>query len=366
MSVLNGFLAGVRVIDLSRYLPGPYAAQILADMGADVLKVEPPHGDEIRRLGPRSSGGDSVFYKTVNAGKHIRRLDLRREEDRAALLELASNADILIESFRPGTLEGFGIGIARLRELNPRLICLSLSGFGQSSPNRDRAAFDINHLALSGVLAGTGAHDRPWPPLPPLADTTGALYAAIAILGALSGRERSGKGCEIDLAVIDTLIPPQALQVATWASTGQTPVREADLLNGGAACYRVYRTSDNHHVTMAAVDPRFWASFCKGAGRPDWIARFGEPCPQSALIAELDSLFGSMTRDQAVALFEPLDCGFAPVLTLAEAVASAHVRHRELLRRDARGEYQALFPARVNGVAPSTRQPVSDDTNRQP
>lgn len=366
MSALNGFLAGVSVIDLSRYLPGPYAAQILADMGADVLKVEPPRGDDIRRLGPRSRDGGSVFYNTVNAGKRIRCLDLRRQMDRAVLLDLAAAADVLIESFRPGTLEGFGIGITRLRKLNPRLICLSLSGFGQSGPNRDRAAFDMNHLALSGVLAGTGARDRPWPLLPPLADTTGALYAAIAILGALAGRERNGKGCEIDLALIDTLMPPQALQVATWASTGQTPVREADLLNGGAACYRVYRTSDNHHVTVAAMDPRFWASFCKGAGRPDWIARLGEPCPQSALIAELDILFGSMTRDQAVALFEPLDCGFAPVLTLAEAAASAHMRHRKLLRWDGRGEYQTLFPARVNGVAPSTRQPVSDDTNRQP
>jgi crotonobetainyl-CoA:carnitine CoA-transferase CaiB-like acyl-CoA transferase len=361
MNAFNGFLDGVRVLDLSRYLPGPFSAQILADMGADVLKIEPPQGDEIRRLGPRAADGRPVFFDAVNAGKRVQRLDLRQEEDRTVLLEHVAQADIFIESFRPGTLEGFGIGVDRLRGINPRLICLSLSGFGKAGPYRDRAAFDMNHLALSGVLAGTGARERPWPLLPPVADTTGALYAAIAVLGALTGRARTGVGCEIDLALIDTLMPPQALQLAEWGCTGHAPQREAEFLNGGAACYRAYRTRDGHHVTLAAVDPRFWANFCKGAGRPEWAARQGDPLPQVSLIAELDDFFGTVTRAESAALFEQLDCGFAPVLTLKEAVASPHSMNRDLLRRGPRGELQALFPALVNGSAPATRGAVIEE-----
>ena len=188
MSRLNQFLNGVKVLDLSQYLPGPMASLVLADMGADVLKIEPPAGDEMQRLGPRDAQGKPVFYAAVNAGKAARRMDLKNPQERDAFIALTRDADVLIEGFRPGVMDRLGIGWDVLRTVNPGLIFCSISGFGENSPLSAVAGHDGNYLAMAGVLHRNGAKFFD----PPIADTSGALYAAVAILGALHARRASG------------------------------------------------------------------------------------------------------------------------------------------------------------------------------
>jgi crotonobetainyl-CoA:carnitine CoA-transferase CaiB-like acyl-CoA transferase len=351
----GGLLNGLRILDLSRHLPGPLATLLLADLGAAVIKIEPPNGDEMRSLGPIGPSGRSIYFDAVNAGKAGLRLDLRDEADKARFLELLDEADILLESFRPGTMARLGLGPDMLRARNTRLIWCSLSGFGATGPRRDQAGHDNNYLALNGVLAGTGLADRPVFFDPPIADVTGSMMAAIAILGAVNKRSRDGQGCVLDLALADSVMPLAAFALAGLAAGRGAPQREGELLNGGAARYRVYRCRDGKFVTLGAVEPKFWAAFCAAAGRPDWTGRYDDPLPQSALIAELADFFACITQAEAVRRFEPADCCLAPVLGLDEAVDSPQLRARGLVRRGADGAWQAVFPALVDGEAPATR-----------
>ena len=354
---LNESLRGVHVLDLSRYLPGPLATLLLADLGAQVLKVEPPAGDEMRELGPRDATGRPVFYEAVNAGKSICRMDLKRAEVRNDFFELAKSADVVLESFRPGGAERLGIGYTELASINPRLIYCALSGYGANGPLAQAAGHDANYLALAGILDRNG--DRsPMYFDPPVADTTGALFAVIAILAALKARERDGRGCEIDLGLADAVAPLQTFQIADYGARDYSPSRGETYLNGGAAYYRVYRTSDSRHVALGAVGEKFWNRFCEAAGHSEWTARAADPVPQHALIAEVQALFANLTLAECVERFTAVDCCFTPVLTLGEAMESEQCRARDLLRRAPNGALQALFPARVDRQAPYTRPPL--------
>lgn len=354
MSPLTSFLHGIRVLDLSRYVPGPLASLLLADMGAEVLKIEPPSGDGLQDLGPRPDGRP-VFYESINAGKAVLELDLKETAHKRVFLELLASADVLIEGFRPGAMKRLGLDYKRLEAVNPRLIYCSINGYGATGPMALAAGHDNNYLALAGVLHRNGISD----PIffdPPVSDTSGSLFAALAILGALHGRARTGRGCEIDLALADVAMPLQLLQVAAVGATGHVPGREETYLNSGAAYYRVYRTRDGRHIALGAVEPKFWRAFCEAAERPEWIVRQSEPTPQKDLIAQVAAYFVSFTLGECVARFEAVDCCFSPVLDLGEALETPHVRHRGLVRRDARGCVQALFPAVVGGAAPRVRE----------
>jgi alpha-methylacyl-CoA racemase len=360
MSPLSSFLRGVRVLDLSRYLPGPFASLLLADMGAEVLKIEPPSGDDLQTLGPRPQGRP-VFYEAINAGKAVLKLDLKQPGSRNVLLELVSTADVLIEGFRPGVMQRLGLDYPRLTSVNPQLIYCAISGYGATGPMASAAGHDNNYLAFAGVLDRNGIGD----PIffdPPISDTTGSLFAVIAILGALQGRAISGRGCEIDLALADVAMPLQLLQLAGVGATGHAPGREETYLNSGAAYYRVYRTRGGDHIALGAVEPKFWRAFCAAADRPQWVARHAEPTPQKALIAEVAGYFASLTLSECIARFDAADCCFSPVLDLAEALDTPHLRQRRLVRRDDRGDVQALFPAIIDGGIPPIREklrPVS-------
>ncbi|MDB5393504.1 MAG: hypothetical protein JWM91_1010 [Rhodospirillales bacterium] len=351
------FLSGLKVLDLSRHLPGPLSSLLLVDLGASVLKIEPPAGDEMRVIGPIGARGQSIYFEAVNAGKVSLKLDLRAETDKARFLELVDQADLLLESFRPGTLERLGLGHKTLLERNPRLIYCGLSGFGNTGPRRNQAGHDNNYLSLNGALAGTGLADLPVFFDPPVADVTGSMMATIAMLGAVNKRTRDGKGCFLDLALADSVMPLISFPLAGLDAGRGAPVREAELLNGGAARYRVYRCADNRFVTLGAIEPKFWAAFCNAAGRPDWIARDDEPLPQAGLIAELNAYFAGLTQAQAIAQLEPADCCLAPVLSLDEAVETEQLKARGLVRRGSDGHWQALFPGQVDGEAPAVRPP---------
>jgi crotonobetainyl-CoA:carnitine CoA-transferase CaiB-like acyl-CoA transferase len=353
-SRLGQFARGVRVLDLSAFLPGPLAALLLADMGADVLKVEPPAGDAMIQLGPRDEAGRPVFYEAVNAGKSLRRMDLKRPEQRDEFLRLVEEFDVLIEGFRPGVMRRLGLDYAVLREINPGLIFCSLSGYGASGPLAQAAGHDNNYLASAGVLHRNG-QTGPMFFDPPVADVSSSLFGVIAILGALRARDADGQGCEIDIGLADTAMPLQIFPIAEHGATGAVPEPGGYYLNGGAAYYQVYRTRDGRHVALGAIEPKFWAAFCHAAARPEWVARQTETMPQHALAADVAALIATYALDECVARFGPADCCLSPVLDLDEAIASPHHAARGLVRRAVDGALQALFPARINGVPPSAR-----------
>ena len=352
-SPLHGFLSGIKVVDLSLYLPGPLASLMLADMGAEVLKIEPPGGDDMQTLGPRGPAGEALFYEAVNAGKTARRLNLKTDEGRAALLAETDRADIFIEGFRPGVLARLGLDTAMLRTRNPRLITCSISGYGAAGPSAQLAGHDANYMAATGILHRNGSPPRVFDP--PVADVTGSLFAAVAILGALQGRARSGQGCHIDLGLADVPMMLQLFELAGLRARGHSPAPDSTYLNGGAAYYRVYATADRRHVVLGAIERKFWAAFCNAAGRPQWIDRHGEALPQHALIADVASLLGGLTLAECAARFGAADCCFSPVLDLNEAAASPHHAQRGLVP-EVSGSLQALFPAWIDGNRPSPRE----------
>ncbi len=359
MSRLNTFIAGTRVLDLSRHLPGPLATLLLADMGAIVAKVEPPAGEEMRSIGPQGPNGRSVYFDAVAEGKRGVRLNLRNAADRETLMQLVREADVFVHSFRPGFLDRLGLGDAALAAANPRLIRCAMTGYGENSPMREAAGHDVNYLALSGILHRNAMNGTPAYFDPPVADVSAGLFAAITILGALNARHATGEGCAIDLALADAVMPLQSFQLADLAVRGRAPRPRADLLNGGAAFYQIYATRDGRHVALGSVEPKFWRCFCEAAGRPDWIARQTDALPQDALIADVAKFFGSLDLAEIDSRFSEADCCLTPVLDLAEAAASRHHARRGLLHA-AEGRLQALFPALVDRAPPSARRPFEE------
>jgi crotonobetainyl-CoA:carnitine CoA-transferase CaiB-like acyl-CoA transferase len=356
MSKLNSFLAGVRVLDLSQYIPGPMASLLLADMGAAVLKIEPPNGDELAHLGPRDADGAPVFYGALNAGKSVRRMNLKDAAVREEFLDLVRQHDVLLEGFRPGVMTRLGLDYDTLSGLNPRLIYCSISGYGAAGRLATKAGHDGNYLATSGVLDRNG-EGRPVVFDPPVSDTSGSLFAALAILGALHGRNRTGEGCHIDLGLADVMMPLQLMQVADWGANGTVPKPATTYLNGGAAYYDVYATADGRNVMLGSVEPKFWRNFCEAAGKPEWVARQSDPLPQQQLRAEVATWLRALSLKEVLARFEGVDCCLSPVLDLGEALDDADLRARGLVvdAPDGAG-LQTLFPARIDGVAPAPRR----------
>ncbi len=346
--MLTDCLAGLRVLDLSQYIPGPFATLMLADLGAEVIKIEPPAGDPMRQFGPMASDGVSPFYEAVNAGKTVVRLDLKGG-DAALVSELVAKADVLLESFRPGALERLGLGAARLRQLNPRLIHCALSGFGQTGPWRLRAGHDLSYVALTGGLSRMGPEEAPTIPFPPPADHAGAMQAVVAILAALVRRATTGEGASLDVSLYESAL---AWQYMTLAGGGQD--RGRDLLNGGAAFYRIYRTADGKFLAVAPIEAKFWRAFCEAAGRPDLVARQGEPLPQIELIAEVAATIASRPLAHWVTAMADADCCVEPVLEPGEVASLPHVQARGLLGASG----QVLTPILLDGAPPSKRVPV--------
>ncbi len=362
LSMLDETLRGCRVLDLSQYLPGPYATRLLADLGADVIKIEPPGGDPMRTFIFLDDDGLSPLYKQVNAGKTVVRLDLKSESGRSRFTELVKVADVLLESYRPGVMERLGFSAAHLQALNPRLVHCALSGFGQNGPDSQRAGHDLTYMALSGMLHHTGTLETPVIPFPPVSDYASGQQAANLILAALLRRERQGDGCCIDTSIFETVL--------SWQSFGQAGVGRAGcsfepgrgLITGGMACYQIYRTADEKFVVLGALEDKFWQAFCTAIERPQWIARQHEPMPQAALIGELRALFITAPRDNWMELLTGTDCCFEPLLDPQEVAGHPHVISRQLLEpaQGAALPAEIRFPAKVNGQTLRPRQPLRE------
>ncbi len=350
------FLAGIRILDLSQYLPGPFAARMLGDFGAEVVKVEPPGGEPGRRLDNNGNASVSPYYHIVNAGKRVIEIDLKAPAGREQLERLVAAADVLLESYRPGVLDRLGFGEQRLRDLNARLVHCALSGYGQTGPHRLVPGHDLNYVALTGALGATGTEEGPVIPFPPMADHAGALQAVIAILAALLGRDRPAagtqQGCTLDVGMSDALLALQELAFAF--ETG----RRRGLLTGGAAGYQIYRTADDRFITISPLEPKFWANFCTAVGRPDWISRQTEPLPQHALIGEVAAVLGSQPLSHWENVLGAADCCFHPVLEHAEVPDHPQVRARGLIRRHPDWT-EVLLPVRIDGADPPARADVA-------
>ena len=362
MNAEQHYLAGINVLDLSQYLPGPFAGQILADLGAEVVKVEPPAGDPMRGFMFVDEDGISPFYKQVNAGKSIIRLDLKTATDRSVFERLVRQADVLLESFRPGVMERLGFSRERLVDCNSSLVHCALSGFGQTGPHRLRGGHDLTYVALTGGLSATGTEAEPVITFPPLADHAGAQQAVIAILGALVRRSVSGKGSFIDVSLFETALAWQSVGLTVAARIPSQIERGHGLLTGGAAYYHIYRTSDDRFMAFAPIEAKFWSAFCEAVGHPEWALRHQEPMPQKALIADLQDLFGSRTFKEWSALAERVDCCLEPVLEHREVKDHPHVRERGLVHISTGADRAAevLYPAWIDGRPPAARPPLME------
>jgi crotonobetainyl-CoA:carnitine CoA-transferase CaiB-like acyl-CoA transferase len=331
-----GPLAGLRVLDLSRLLPGGFCSLLLADLGADVLKVEDTGmGDYVRWAPPYVEGAaksaDSALFLSLNRNKRSIRLDLKSETGREVLLRLVRDHDVLLESFRPGVLDRLGVGYERLRQENPGLVYCAITGYGQDGPKRDAAGHDMNYLALGGLLGLTGAPDGP--PVQAagqIADIGGgALMAAVGILAALRERERSGEGQLVDISMFDGAFSWLAMIAAQALAEGRAPQRGLLPLSGLYACYRPYACADGW-VALGALEPKFWQAWCAGVEREDLVEKQFEP-PGSDAHREVEAVFAARTRAEWEAFAAQHDCCLEPVLALDEALASELVRAREMV-----------------------------------
>src|SRR5215211_6215937 len=296
-------LEGVRVLDLSRLLPGGFCSLLLADFGADVLKVEDTGmGDYVRWGPPYYDGAEesarSALFLALNRGKRSIRLDLKNEKGKEVLRRLVRDYDVLLESFRPGVLDRLGVGYERLKQENPGLVYCAITGYGQDGPYTGRSGHDMNYLGLGGLLALTGEKDGP--PIQSsgqIADIGGgALMAAVGILVALKERERSGEGQVVDVSMFDGALSWLALVAAKYLADDETP-RRGDLeLAGGLICYRPYACKDGW-VTLGALEPKFWQGWCRGVGREDLIPKQFEK-PGSEAHAETERIFLERTREE--------------------------------------------------------------------
>jgi alpha-methylacyl-CoA racemase len=324
-------LTGIRVVDLSRLLPGPYLTQLLVDLGAEVIKVETPRMGDLARIGPRELGLSGLF-QAVNQGKKSVAINYRNPRGRGLFLKLAATADVVLENFRPGSVNRWGIGYEAVKALNPGVVYCSLSGYGQTGPYRDRAGHDLNYASIGGAQA-LNAPSGGGVPVPyglPVADLSGAMLGAIAILGALVGRLKTNVGAYLDVALLDGVMSWMA-PLAGGAYFNGFPVTGGKMpLGGGQAAYNIYETADKKYVALAAIEPSFWSDFCAISGRPDLFSRQTDPL----LKPEIEAIFKQKTRDEWLAAFESVDGCVEPVNSFEEMLEHPHIRARGYIREE--------------------------------
>lgn len=331
----SGPLSGLTVLDLSRLLPGPFASQILVQLGAEVLKVEAPAAGDYLRHMPPLVAGQSAAYAALNHSKRSLALDLKHPEGPALLRALAERADILIEGFRPGVMDRLGVGYEALRAVNPRLIYCAISGYGQTGPLSQRAGHDLGYLALTGLLSmgGLSAPGQPAQPVMPgvqVADLAGgSLYAVIGILAALLQRARTGLGQFVDAAITDGAASLGVMLQANDAAGQPQPAPGQDTLTGGRPAYGLYRCADGEWLTVSALEPHFFARFCALIGLPQ-LAHDGlaQGARAEKVRAQIEAQLATRPRGAWLALFEGEDLCVEPMLDLAQARTSPLARSR--------------------------------------
>ncbi len=353
-------LAGVRVLDLTRLLPGPLATQHLADYGADVVKIEDTGaGDYARTLG--AMGGDtSYLYQVVNRNKRSLRLDLKHSDGKAAFEKLVETADIVIEGFRPGVMDKLGLGYEALARINPRLVFCSISGYGQTGPYALRAGHDINYIGYAGVLDQIGtAGGAPAISNLQLGDLLGGTMSALfGVLVALVDARASGRGRFVDVSMTDGVMAHAIFPLTEVLANGRVRPRGEDLLTGEVPCYGVYRTADGRYMAVGALEEKFWHLVCDTLGRPDLKpAHLAIGAAGAAARAEVAAIFGARTQAEWVGVFDAVDCCVTPVLTMEESLDNPQLRARGMVM-EVGGVRQFGPPVRLSGMPAVQARPA--------
>lgn len=359
---MQGPLASLKVLDFSTLLPGPFASLLLADMGAEVLRIESPTRMDLLRVLPPHDHGVSASHAYLNRNKRSLALDLKRPEALEVIRQLLQDHDIVLEQFRPGVMERLGLGYEALKAINPRLIYVSITGYGQTGPYKDRAGHDINYLALAGLASQTGRRDQG--PLPLGIQTAdiagGSLHGVIGLLAAVIARQHSGQGQHLDISMTDCVFSLNAMAGAGYLACGVEPGMEQQVLNGGSF-YDYYRSRDGRWLSVGSLEPVFMQQLCQALGRPELAVQGLSPMPeqQRALKQALQIEFEKHDFAELCQLFAGLDACVEPVLSLAEAVEHPQLQARQLLsqvpREDGSLQTQMACPLKFSDGLPEPR-----------
>ncbi|WP_291989073.1 CaiB/BaiF CoA-transferase family protein [Candidatus Accumulibacter sp. ACC007] len=326
-------LAGLRVLDLTRLLPGPLATMHLGDLGAEVIKIEDTGGGDYARTAGAVHGKTS-YFELVNRNKRSLTLDLKQSSGVEAFMRLAANADVIVEGFRPGVVDKLGVGYQAVAAINPRIVYCAITGYGQDGPYRDRAGHDLNYLAYSGLLDQIGvAGGAPAIPNFQIGDLLGgSLSALIGLLAGVVDARTSGRGRYVDVSMTDAVFAHTLFPLLAVLDRGHAVPRGEDLLSGGMPSYGVYATSDGRHLAVSAMEPKFWQTLCDTLDRPDLRpCAFATGAEGQRIRGELEAIFARRSLAEWTAVFDGVDCCVAPVLRLEESVDNAQLRAREMI-----------------------------------
>lgn len=359
---MKGPLASLKVLDFSTLLPGPFASLLLADMGARVLRVESPTRMDLVRVLPPHDDGVSASHAYLNRNKRSIALDLKRPEAVEVVKQLVREYDIVLEQFRPGVMDKLGVGYEALKAINPRLIYVSITGYGQTGPYRDRAGHDINYLALAGVASYTGRRDTgPLPLGVQLADIAGgSLHGVMGLLAAVIHRQQTGEGQQVDISMTDCAFSLNGMAGAGYLACGVEPGMEAQALNGGSF-YDYYRTRDGRWFSVGSLEPQFMQQFCAAIGRPELAARGLSPKAEDQRLLKREIAIEFEKRDFAdwCERFAAVDACVEPMLPLSEAVEHPQIQARRLVtevpRGDGRSQRQMACPIRFSAGLPAPK-----------
>jgi crotonobetainyl-CoA:carnitine CoA-transferase CaiB-like acyl-CoA transferase len=326
-------LKGILVLDFTRLLPGPFATQLLCNLGADVIKIEDPEVGDYMRTVPPTLQGISYAYLMVNRGKRSLAVDLKRKEGREILYQLVPQADVVMEQFRPGVMEKLGVGHKTLSKLNPRLIYCSFSGYGHTGPAKDLPGHDITFEAHAGILGVTGGKDgRPVIPGVPMADLASGYNAALSVLVALRTRDQTGRGEFIDVSIFDTAVSLMVLNLARYLATGEEPVAGETLLTGTFPFYNLYETADGGWMAVAAVEPKFWERLCEVVGARELAEfQFASEREKTGVVRALRARFKMKTQAEWDAIFAKESLPIIGVRHVSDVVKDPQVGARNLL-----------------------------------
>jgi alpha-methylacyl-CoA racemase len=356
-------LDNVRVLDLSRLLPGPYATHLLAEAGADVIKIEDTEmGDYARHTPPTTDEGFGLIYDAINRGKRSVSLDLSSEDGREVFFELVEDADVVFEQFRPGVVERLGVDYEAVQEYNDEIVYCSLSGYGQNGPYRDRVGHDLNYAATAGLLDMTRRDRDEKPRIPgiPVGDMSGGLFAAFSMISGVVSRELGDTGGEyIDVSMTDAVVSfSQALAPEVLAGRDVAPGETR--LTGKYPCYGVYETADGRYVTLAALEPKFWKEFCERVGREDLLDKhMSESADERAAVREaIEEVFAAKTRDEWEAEIGGEETMFAAVNTVSEALEHPQIDARDMVVED--GAPRVGSPVRGSEGVPGAEGPAPE------
>lgn len=349
-------LSGLLVLDFTTLLPGPLATLLLAEAGAEVIKIERPGGEDMRHYEPRFDG-ESAMFTLLNRGKKSLVLDLKRGADRDKLEPLIARADILVEQFRPGVMARLGLGYDAVHALNPKLVYCSITGYGQSGPRADEAGHDLNYIGYTGLLAlNPGPRDAPVVPPALIADIAGGtLPAVMNILLALRQRDRTGQGCHLDIAMTDAMFTFAGHALAAGQATGQFPGMGGARLSGGSPRYQIYPTRDGQFVCCAALEQKFWEAFAKAIGLdPKFIDDRRDPAAAKAAVA---AIVAGKTAGEWRPVLAATDCCVTVMATLEEALRDPHFARRGLFAHKVAGPTGATMTALPVPIDPQFREP---------